>query len=149
MVEVPSSKYHKRGSETTPLSMLSHRFQRPDLVLGGPDCLHHAAVKDNVRVNGGHLRCLVDVFQESTSIGHGLLTRIGIPREPVRVDIRVGADSGVAEEVPCAPGHGPGFENDIGVMGERGLYAVCGIDACYTGTNDNDVIVGCGLHTRC
>ena len=62
--------------------------------------------------------------------------------------VRVGADAGVAEEVPRAADRAAGLEDLVAGPGAVGLEVMAGTDAGQAGPDDEHVEVGAAAHFR-
>ena len=90
-------------------------------------------LRDAVLIGG-----IAHVFRNGLTRGNGVILFPGMPREPEREQIRIGADSGIAKQIPGTADGIAGFENGIGAVGEGGLNAIGRVDAGNTGAyNDN------------
>src|SRR5262245_20262152 len=65
----------------------------------------------------------------------------GLEVIPVGVEIAVRANTGIAEEVPCAANRNAGLKDDIALPGTLALKVAGSTEARNTGADDNDVVV--------
>ena len=93
----------------------------------------------DVPVDARDGRRLANVIAERFPARDDLLLRPRAPRETKGVEVRVGADARVAEEVPGAADAVARFEDGVRGGGEVALQAVGGVDARDTGADDDDV----------
>ena len=113
----------------------------PAGLLGGPVGPHDAVVEPDVLVDAGLGGGVLDVLQDRLAVGDRLLAVPRTERVAEREHVGVGADAGVAEQVPRAADGVAGLED--GVAGPRalGLHVVAGADAGQAGADDEDVEV--------
>lgn len=87
---------------------------------------------------------LVDILPDGRALRNGFLVHPRPPGETEGVEVRVGADSGEAEEIPGAAHGIAGFEDGVAGIWELGLDAVRGVDAGDACADDDDVEVCAG-----
>lgn len=106
----------------------------------GQDLVREADALVNAEGGGG----VADVGQDASAVGDGALFGPGPPGEAEGMQVAVGADARVLEEVP-GPAYGlPGLEDGVGLVRALGLDAVGGVYAGDAGADYEDVISGWG-----
>ena len=91
--------------------------------------------------------CLAQILQDGRPIGNGLGLRPGSKGVAERKHVRIGADTGVAKQVPCAAHVRASFQDRVAFARALGLEVVAGADAGYSGTHNEDIELLDG-HTR-
>jgi hypothetical protein len=79
------------------------------------------------------------VFEDVDTVGDAFLPGPGLVREAERENAAVGADAGIAEQVPGAAGAFVPLEDDVGEPGVPFDDAVDRADTADTGADDYDV----------
>ena len=123
--------------------------QPPRLLLARPVRRDEPVAASDVPIDARDRGRLADVGAERLPARDDLLLRPGPPREGEGVEVRVGADAGVAEEVPGAADAVARFEDGVGGRGQGGLQPVGGVDAGDAGADDDDVEGGGGSVAHC
>ena len=117
------------------------RLDRPARVLGGEARSLDAVSIPDVLIDLVLFGRLLDVFEDGGPVGDGLLRDPRLEDVTERVHIRVGADAGVAEEIPRAAHPLASFEDDVALSGAAGLEVNRRADAREAGADDEDVEV--------
>src|ERR1700722_19146124 len=93
----------------------------------------------DVRRDAALVGGLADVTQDGRTVGNGLGVRPRLEVVAQRVHVRIGADAGIAEQIPGAADALPGLEDGIALGGTALLQMVRGADAGQAVTDDEYV----------
>lgn len=83
---------------------------------------------------------VLDVVRNRLTVGDSLLLTPRLPRKTESVQVRIRADAGVLEEIPCAAYGVSCFEYCISFVRCLGLKAVGCVDARDAGSYDYDIV---------
>src|SRR5688572_15522755 len=86
-------------------------------------------------------RGLPQILEDRRPVGDRLRLRPRLERVAERVHVGVGADAGIAEQVPGAAEVRAAFEDGVGPVRAALLQVAAGADAGNSGTDDEDVEV--------
>src|SRR6516225_9109116 len=98
-------------------------------------------MKANATVNPELVCGVAKVLQDGGAVGDGVRGCPWAERVAEGVHVGVGADAGVAEEVPGAADRAASFEDNVALAGTLRLQAIAGSDAGEAGSDDDDVEV--------
>ncbi len=112
---------------------------RPQRLLRGPRRADDPVVEVDPAVDAVLAGGLADVVEDRGAVGDGGAVAPGAERIAEGVHVRVGADTGVAEEVPGAPDRLAGFEQRVALLRRLGPEAVGRTDAGEARADDEDV----------
>ena len=97
-------------------------------------------------VDAEFARSLAQIFKDRGAVGDSSGVFPGPEWVSQGEHVGVGADPGVAEQIPCAANLGAGFKNDIPLAGAPCLQAVASANAGEAGTDDDNIEVGDKRH---
>ena len=123
-------------------------LQRPGGLRRGPGGLHDLVAEADQPVRAVLGRRLADVAQDGGPVGDGLGLRPRPEDVAERVHVAVGADAGVAEQVPRPADRLARLKDQHGAAGTFLLQVVRRPDAGEPRADDDDVVVA-RLHQRC
>jgi hypothetical protein len=86
-------------------------------------------------------RGLADVVADLLAGGDRVFVAPRLKRVPERVHVRVGADAGIAEQVPGAADRLAGLQDRVALAGAVALQVGAGADAGEAGADDQNVDV--------
>src|SRR5215469_14852770 len=120
--------------------------EMPERIVRRPRSGEHAMMKANAAVNAELVCGFAKVLQDGGAVGDGVRGGPWAERVTEGVHVGVGADAGVAEEVPGAADRAASFEDNVGLAGTLRLQAIAGSDAGEAGSDDDnvEVLVGHG-----
>ena len=84
---------------------------------------------------------VLDVFEDGGAVGDGLGALPRSERVAERVHVRVGADAGIAEEIPRAADGVAAFEDGVGAAGAASLKVIARRDAGEPGADHEHIEV--------
>ena len=109
-------------------------------------------VEPNVAIDAVLAGGFANVVEDGGAVGDGLGFFPRAERVAEGEHVGVGANAGIAEEIPGAADGVSGLEDGVGLAGASGLQAVGGSDSGEAGAYDNDVKVlgghGGNVHER-
>ena len=115
------------------------RCHGPARVLRRPRSALHAMPEADALVDAVRLRGVLQVFENRRPVGDRLRVRPRTERVAERVHVRIGADAGIAEQVPRAADVGAAFQDRVGLARAALLQMTAGADAGNAGADDQDV----------
>src|SRR5687767_9988598 len=104
--------------------------------------MFHGVMEPDVRADAVLRDRLVEVFEDRVASGDGLLILPRLELVAKRVQVRVGADAGVAEQVPRATDAAARLDDRIRLQGLPLLQVVGGTDARDARADDEDIDAG-------
>lgn len=138
VVVVAGAPDHKARGVLEGLAIRLNR-ERPDLLLRRPRGQRQAMLEENMFVDAELGRAVLDVLHNGAAGRDGLRLIPWIPREAKGKEIRVGADSGIAKEIPGAADGVARFQHGVRVSGQLALDSIGSIDAGDASADDDDV----------
>ena len=119
-------------------------FNRPQGLRAGPRCLNHLVLQADMAIDSVLGGGLAQVRQDIGRPGNRLLVRPRLELVAVGVHVRVGADAGIAEQVPRAAGDSARFQDDVRRARAIRLQVARNTDARQAGAYDEDIHMLCG-----
>jgi hypothetical protein len=116
-------------------------LDRPAGVRGAPRRPLHALTEADIPVDAVLARRLAEIGEDGRRVRDRFRARPRLERVPERVHVGIGADAGVAEEVPRPADVVARLEDRVGAVGTARLKVVAGADAGDPGADDQDVEV--------
>lgn len=112
------------------LAAANRDLEIPDLPLGRPVLGDELVVVLDVLVDPGAGSAFGEIRLDGWTVRDGIGAGPEPPGEPKGVEVGIGADAGVFEEIPRSSESVSGFEDRVGVTWQLGLDALGGVDAC-------------------
>lgn len=116
--------------------------QVPEILFRGPVGRGQMVAILDVPVDSGFGGGFLHILLDGPAVRDGTIARPRTPCESEGVQIRVGADAGVAKEIPGAPDGRSGFEDSVGIRGELRLDAIGSVDARDASSDDDNIVGG-------
>src|SRR5579872_1675167 len=115
------------------------RLNGPHLRLGRPACASHAVVVADLLVNAADRCRLANIGEDGGAARDGFRILPGAEGIAQRIHVGVGADAGIAEQVPGSADLAPTFEDGIAFIGAARPQIVGSGDAGKPRADDQDI----------
>ena len=96
-------------------------------------------MQTNALVDTAVFSRVLHVLEDRCAIGQRLLASPRAERKAQRIHVRIGTNSWITEQAPCATQFSATFENGIAQVGQLALYVPGRIDTGQTGTDDEHI----------
>jgi hypothetical protein len=93
----------------------------------------------DVAVDAISFRRLANISADRFAVGDRGIRLPGTERIAEREHVRIGANAGIAEQVPGAADGVAAFEDNVGFVPAAGLHMIGGVDAGKPAADDDDV----------
>jgi hypothetical protein len=112
----------------------------PSLVrVARPRRAHHAMAVADLAIDAVLARGVLDVLEDGGTVGDGLGAVPRAEREAERVHVRIGANAGIAKEVPRPAQRVAALQDRVRAAGALGLEVVAGGDAGQASADHQDI----------
>lgn len=141
IVVIASAQLQPSSTEGLLSRSIGRDIKSPRLVVTRPVGSIDFVVEEDLLVNAEHLSRLLDIVDDQVSLSNGGVLSPVSPWEAEGVQIGVRTKPRVLEQAPGTTDFVPAFKDDVAEFRIALLKTVGAIDARYSGTDDNYIVV--------